>query len=102
MDVFDCEVKAWISIQIIFSAQDLMLAFRGNSGDSPKQCICSLSQKPQALVLKWRQNPTFSINISTVIAPASINKVSIFNLTIEESNMCHTFNFNPFLWMLKA
>ena len=39
MDAFDCEVKVWISIPILFSAQGFMLAFRGNSGDSPNNAF---------------------------------------------------------------
>ena len=61
-----------------------MLVFRGNSGDSPKQRVCSLGQNLQALVWKWRQNYTSKINIPTVNAPASTNKVFIFKLTIED------------------
>ena len=46
----------------------------------------SLQFRPiqQALVCKWRQNFTHEVNNPTVNARASTNKVSIFNLTIED------------------
>ena len=50
----------------------------------PKRRVCTLGQTPQALVWKWRQNFTFKINIPSVNAPTSTNKVFIFKLTIED------------------
>ena len=67
-----------------------MFVFRGNSGDSPNRRVCSQVQNPQALVWKWRQNPTFNINIPTVIAPASTKKEFIFKLTIEDYFINHS------------
>ena len=49
-----------------------------------KKRFCSLVQNPQALVWQWWQKFTFKINIPTVNAPASTNKVFVFKLTIED------------------
>ena len=49
-----------------------------------KQRVCSLGQKPQAMIWKWRQDFTFNIKIPIVNAPASTNKAFIFKLTIED------------------
>ena len=74
MKIFDCEVKVWISIQIVSSVQGVMLVFCGNSGDS-LQRVCSFDQNSQEYL-----NFTFKINIPTVYAPASTSEVVIFKL----------------------
>ena len=53
----------------------------------PKQRVCSSDQNPQALVWKWRLNFTFKIDIATVNAPASTNKVK---LSIEDYFQNHS------------
>ena len=44
-----------------------MLIFRGDSGDSPKQLVCSLGGNIKALVLRWRQGWEFKMNISAIV-----------------------------------
>ena len=46
--------------------------------------VNSVGQNPTALVWRWRQVQTFEIKMSTLNAPISPNKVSIFEVTIED------------------
>ena len=50
----------------------------------PQTARLQFRPNPQAQVWKWRQNFTFKINIPTVNALASTNKVFIYKLTIED------------------
>ena len=48
------------------------------------KCINNLGQNPKALVYGWRQILTLMIKISSFNAQISANKLSFFELTIEE------------------
>ena len=68
--------KVWVLVHnyyVMFMNKEILLKAR-----------LLLGQNPKALVWKWRQNWTFNINIPTLNAPISTNKVFIFKLTIED------------------
>ena len=50
----------------------------------PKTPRLQLGQHPQALVQNWRKNWTFKINIPSLNASISTNKVFVFNLTTDD------------------
>ena len=68
----------------MFSSElGFMPVFRGNSGDSQKACL-QFRPKPTSSGLEVEAKFTFEINIPSVNAPASTNKVFIFKLTVED------------------
>ena len=50
----------------------------------PLNSVFAVRPKSESSGLKWRQDWTFNINIPTLNAPISTNKVFIFKLTIED------------------